>query len=704
VSGKYNLDLRSLLVEELTGRLLQLAPDAPMAERKRALHTVRGSVGLAGEKALYDTLTRLERQVAERPSAMDDAWRLVAEAVAAMRANRPVPSVAWPAPPPGLVFTPRRESEIDFAAALRDRLDRIDEALELPEPTFDAALGVHREVHAMKGAALAVGDDVTAWFCHGLEEQLESIRKTEPDREDAAAQSKHTLDVMARWRGLLGELITSPEEALESLRINALAASPSSRPPSDSPLPLPPKRPTIDAPGDSEAARAGEPMVRVSAKRLDELFERVRLIGQAKSTVAAAAYEAERGADHARTLHFELTEALRLIGPPRPWGAPAAAIRHVERTSEALERMASRMDRGATALKTVTDRVRRETAAAQRELARMRTTKVGVLFDRVTATVTAQARREGRVVRVQMSGADVPIDRRLSDALFDPVVQLARNAVAHGLESATDRVSAGKSATGTLSLDAELRGGGLMLRIADDGAGVDLPDVRRRAVLSGTVTKEMADALDDEALLTLLFVPGFTTRESADLLAGRGIGLDLTLAAIRRIGGTIRLTSRRGEGLSALLRVPVESGLVKVMWVRSMTMWYALPIHHVRRIHLSTDTEATDSIPLRECLLAAQRRPEPNAIQEARLRHFCIELDRVELPDGAPPCRLGVDEIGIVEELAVRGVSPLVTTAGPYAGAIVRGDDVRLCLDAHSLADLVSVLRAQLASGRATPP
>lgn len=697
MSGKYNLDLRSLLVEELHGRLAQLSPDAPLAERKRALHTVRGSVGLAGEKTLYDTLTRLERQVAKRPEALDDAWQLVAEAVEAMREDRPVPSTVWPEPPPGLVATSREGAAVDFMAAMRDRLDRIDAALSQPEPSYDAALGVHREVHAMKGAALALGDEVTAWFCHGLEEQLQSIRSAEPGSDGADEQVRHTLDIMARWRALLGEVISSPEQALESLRLNAMANKPSSRPPADSPLPLPPKRPTIDAPGESEAAQAGEAMVRVSAKRLDELFERVRLVGQAKSTVAAAAYDAERGADQARTLHFELTEALRLIGPPKPWGAPAAAIRHVERSAEMLERMAGRMDQRATALKTVTDRVRRETAAAQRELARMRTTRAGELFDRVTASVTAHARREGREVRIQTSGGDVPIDRRLSDALFDPIVQLARNAVAHGLESATDRISAGKPAVGTLSFDAELRGGGLMLRIADDGAGVDLPDVRRRAVLTSMVTKEMADALDDEALLTLLFVPGFTTRESADLLAGRGVGLDLTLAAIRRVGGTIRLTSRRGQGMSALLRVPVESGLVRVLWVRSTSMWYAVPIQHVRRIHLEMDAGEPRAIPLRECLLAAQRRPEPEAMREMRPRRFCVELDRVDLPMGAPPCRVGVDEIGIVEELAVRGVSPLVTTAGPYAGAIVRGDDVRLCLDPHGLADLVSVLRAQMA-------
>jgi two-component system chemotaxis sensor kinase CheA len=262
--------------------------------------------------------------------------------------------------------------------------------------------------------------------------------------------------------------------------------------------------------------------------------------------------------------------------------------------------------------------------------------------------------------------------------------------MSHGLEPPEVRAAAGKPAVGTLSLDAELRGGALLLRVADDGAGVDLPDLRRRAVASNTVTREMAEALDDEALLTLLFVPGFTTRESADLLAGRGVGLDLTLAAIRRLGGTIRLTSRRGEGLSALLRIPVESGLVKVLWMRAGTMWYALPLQHVRRVDLTRDVDGPAPTPLAACLSAY---PRSAGVRGSEPRALVVELDRVER---APtfPCRFTVDEVGIVEELAVRGLSALVTTAGPYAGAIVRGDDVRLCLDAHALSELLDRLRA----------
>ncbi len=159
-------------------------------------------------------------------------------------------------------------------------------------------------------------------------------------------------------------------------------------------------------------------------------------------------------------------------------------------------------------------------------------------------------------------GADAEsLDRHIAEQLVEPCLQLVRNAVAHGIESPAARTALGKPASGTIALSARKIGNRLRITIADDGAGVDVASVRARAADLGLVTPAIAEAADDDTLLSLLFLPGFSTRESSDLLAGRGIGLDITRASVHRMGGAIRLSSRAGEGFTAWVEVPIESGL-----------------------------------------------------------------------------------------------------------------------------------------------
>jgi hypothetical protein len=182
----------------------------------------------------------------------------------------------------------------------------------------------------------------------------------------------------------------------------------------------------------------------------------------------------------------------------------------------------------------------------------------------------------------------------------------------------------------------------------------------------------------------LLFVPGFTTRDSADLLAGRGVGLDLALEAVHRLGGTIRLASRAGMGLTATLDIPFEPGLVKVLWLEAEGSTFALPIQQARRILLGRDPEAAGAVPLLACVRGRCRHGPPVSMSTTRTA-FAIELEPARGETRAP--LIGVDGVGAIEEVALRGVSSLIATAGPYAGAIVRGAELRLCLDAHALAE-----------------
>ncbi len=675
-------ELARLLLDELQKHAPSLDPHVPRDEQRRAIHALKGSAGIAGERALSDSLARGGRRVvAGDDLAVEDARALVAAAAAALAGGRPLEAPTWPEPPADLRATPLDASVAGrYRAEMQDRIARVDAALSAGADDVAATFAAFRDVHAMKGAALAVSDEATAWFCHGLEEILRAGQRSEEASRKALAE-------LTRWRGVLAEMIVDAERALETLRL----LSRSSRMPSLPPPSLLPSRRSVPEPapdGEPRAAAAEDATLRVPTATLDRLFERVRLLGQSRGEVADGAAMDASLALRARELRLELAQALRLIGPPKPWGAPAAAIHRVEEVAREIGRLAEQLTRGAAAMKETAERVRAESAGAHGDLAAMRTVRVGALFERVAAAVSAQARREGREVRLVFSGEDTAIDRRVAEVLVDPVLQLARNAVAHGIEPAAERALRGKPPRGTVHLSAQPRSGGLRLVVQDDGAGVDVADVRRRAVARGTISPEMASAADDQTLLSLLFVPGFTTRDSADLLAGRGVGLDLALEAVHRLGGTIRLASRPGMGLTATLDVPFEPGLVKVLWLEAEGATFALPIQQARRVILGRDPEAAGAVPLLACVGDAPLKPAGARARAA----FVVELDPVR--DEARPPLIGVDRVGLIEEVTLRGVSPLVATAGPYAGAIVRGAELRLCLDAHALAETAATLVA----------
>jgi two-component system chemotaxis sensor kinase CheA len=200
--------------------------------------------------------------------------------------------------------------------------------------------------------------------------------------------------------------------------------------------------------------------------------------------------------------------------------------------------------------------------------------------------------------------------------------------------------------------------------------GVDV-HVSEEPVERGAVPPDMAELAQEDELLGLLFLPGFTTREDPDLLAGRGVGLDLAQAAVRRLGGAIRLARRPGSGLTATVEVPAERGLVEVVWLRAGDDEFALPVGFTGRVFGSGELER--AVPLAACLGL-----------EGRSRPGCgLEL----VIHGVQPIHLGVDSIGDMEEANIRPVPALVAAAGPYSGAILRSDgSLRLTLDAALLA------------------
>ena len=684
-------ELTRILLQELERHLValdQLAAshdtgEATLESARRTVHALKGSAGLAGEPELASAMLRLERRLREGEyEALAETASTVRRAIQRLAAGERAAPGAWPVPPPDLVpgaLDPL--VRMQYIAEVTDRLARIDDALTAttdgkPE---EAAADVYRHVHTMKGAASAVGDEPMAWFCHGLEERLRGVTTGSPNAATVA------LEEVAGWRAILGALLDDPDAALATLRgVPVRSRSRGTHRPSARP---------------DDERREGDGTIRVSAQSVDRLLDHASGIAVARERVAARVGGAIEHARQLRKVRADLADALRLIGPPRPWGAPAAALRRIERASQSLASIGDELDQAAERLMLSDQALKDDAVAARKILTTMRQTPIRGMFSRLAAAVYAEARRAGRNVAVRTHGADEPVDRRLIELLVEPCLQLARNAIAHGIEPPDLREALGKPREATLTLSATRTGTRLSIGISDDGAGVDVAAVRARAVETGVVTEVLAEAADDQTLLELLFLPGFSTRgQSPDLLAGRGIGLDITLASVQRLGGSIRLSSRHGLGFEARVDVPIESGLATVLWVTADGVELAIPAANARRVRQNEDSADGERVPHLAACLQPRVVPRPA---------YVVDLDghdRAERSLADETFSVGVDAVGITEEVLVRQLSPLLWGIGPYAGAIVRGDgSIRLALDIHALAPRARAL-GRVPEGRISEP
>jgi two-component system, chemotaxis family, sensor kinase CheA len=645
-------DLRRLLATEIEKRLPILSDAAtPEAELRAALHALRGSAAMAGESDLSLVLAQLGARVKSgEPGAVAETAALLRAAGARLAGSASAFAEQWPSPPPGLsasVVDPRHKRE--YLAAMRDRLAELD-ALERAEGARALIDSAYRSVHGMKSAASSVGDDLTAWYCHGLEARLKAALQSETGVEEAARD-------LPRYRALLGLFVEEPAQALQTLRglsRTGRASVTPSRPP-----------PSAD---DEEVTEAPLRVPGAAIERLLERFERVDLAHQELSGTADGARQL---AVRLRELRSSLIEALRAIGPPRPWGAPAAALARIEATVRALAAAADNADLGSATCRRTAEALHSGAREMRAEMAALRRTTLGWLFGRIASGAERLAQREGRLIQVRIESSDLPLDRGLAERLLDPLMQLAQNAVAHGIQPPDLRARSGKPPVGTIALRAERVGDWLRIVVEDDGRGVDVAQIRRLAVTRGALPPEAAEQANEDELLALLFLPGLTTRQDADLLAGRGVGLELARDAVRRLGGAIRLASRSGTGLTATIEVPSERGIVDVLWLEAAGLELALPVSFTGK--LGRAGRGRPPVHLARCL----------GLQPTRSAELSLELVIL----GVQPIPIGIDAVGPVEEASVRALPRLVMAAGPYAGAILRGDgSLRLALDPALLA------------------
>jgi two-component system chemotaxis sensor kinase CheA len=324
------------------------------------------------------------------------------------------------------------------------------------------------------------------------------------------------------------------------------------------------------------------------------------------------------------------------------------------------------------------------------EITASRMVPVSHIFDRFPRVVRDAARAVGKQVDFVVDGKGIELDRSMLDEIGDSIVHLLRNAVDHGIETPEARTAAGKAPTGRLVLSAARDRSAVVIKVSDDGKGIDRERVLARAKRDGLVDANRTDLTEDE-LLRLLARPGFSTVDKVTDLSGRGVGVDAVYTRVRALGGAMDIRSVPGQGTTMILRLPLTLAIVRALLVRVAEEVYAIPLAHVSEtIELESDILRT--VKGREVLLARDEvlplmrlrdlvgLPAYRAPSEIALEHVVV----IDLGDRR--AGLVIDELTGQEEIVVKQYDAVREGLPFFGGATLLSDGTpSLIVDVSSL-------------------
>ena len=220
----------------------------------------------------------------------------------------------------------------------------------------------------------------------------------------------------------------------------------------------------------------------------------------------------------------------------------------------------------------------RLTQELQGAIMQVRMLPVAEIFDRFPRLVRDLGRRLDKQVELVVEGQDTAADKTIIEALGDPLLHVVRNSLDHGIEPPETRLAAGKAAAATLRLRAFQDTDSVIVEVSDDGRGIDPAAIRDAAVSKALVTREAADRLSDQEAVNLIYRPGFSTAAEVSDLSGRGVGMDVVLSTVHKLGGRVSVQSQLGQGTTTRLTLPLSMAVTRVMVVDIAGSLYGIPM------------------------------------------------------------------------------------------------------------------------------
>ncbi len=479
-----------------------------------------------------------------------------------------------------------------FRIEARELIDGLGQdilALEKGAPAREPVGRMLRLAHTLKGAARVVRQTEIADLAHRVEDLLVPFRDADAaiPRECCDAFQSAVEAMAARLRALDAVPPQAPPATPPATPPTALSAT---APATAAPAPTPTPHPAAPHPA---AAPPEEPLrtLRIDLDALDDI-----LGGTAQAAVSLEALS--RGIatiEESVTLADSLVTALAPTpAPPRDGdlgraGAPARARALAERLRAVLGQL-----RGT--LGAAVERTSRDLDRTGDAVRRLRLVPAGTIFPALERTAQDTAEQLGKSVRFETTGGDVLLDAHGLGGLRDALVQIVRNAVAHGLESAADRLRAGKPAEGLIVLRVERRGHRVVFQCRDDGRGLDLAAVRAAILRRGLMAPDKVAAITLDEAVALVFRGGLSTARTVTAFSGRGVGLELVREVLARLKGELTAETEAGRGTAVAIGVPVSLASMTVLQVAAGGTVVSIPLEAVRQAVRTADSTTAPSV------------------------------------------------------------------------------------------------------------
>ncbi|MBP3620337.1 MAG: chemotaxis protein CheA [Lachnospiraceae bacterium] len=312
-------------------------------------------------------------------------------------------------------------------------------------------------------------------------------------------------------------------------------------------------------------------------------------------------------------------------------------------------------------------------------------------FPRMIRDLSKKLNKEMELI---MTGEDTELDRTVIDEIGDPLMHMLRNSADHGLEPTIDRLKIGKPKVGTIRLDAYQDGNNVTIEVSDDGAGIDVEKIKRKAIEKGTITEEQAEYMSDKEAVDLLFMPAFSTAEKISDVSGRGVGLDVVKNKIEGLGGDVEVITKLGEGTTFIVRLPLTLAIIQALMVDVSGEKYALPLNSVVTIEEIVPDDikyvhTKEVINLRGTVIPIVRLNEVLDVEPVVDEDNTFEdegLIVVIVKKGDKQAGLVIDKLLGQQEIVIKPLGKYIKAPKLISGATILGNgEVALIIDSNTL-------------------
>lgn len=311
------------------------------------------------------------------------------------------------------------------------------------------------------------------------------------------------------------------------------------------------------------------------------------------------------------------------------------------------------------------------------------------IFNRFPRMIRDLSKNLGKKMELNISGEETELDRTVIDEIGDPLMHLLRNAADHGLETNEERERLGKPPVGTINLSAYQEGNDVVIEVSDDGAGINIEEVRQNAIIKGMYTTEQAATLTDEEVIEFLFEPSFSTSKNVTEVSGRGVGLDVVRTNINSLSGSVEAKSKPGQGTTFIVRLPLTLAIIQALMIKVASERYAIPLSNVQSVEevYVSDIDYiqnTEVINLRDEIIPIVYLDK--IIDSVEDVEYSEELTVMIIRKGDKKIGVVISEYLGQQEIVVKSIGKYINNDKIIGGATILGNgEVALILELNSL-------------------